>query len=216
MKKFLALAMAIILTCSVLVASAREIFTDVPTDDWATPYIYNLADRGIVGGYGDGTFKPLANVERCEYAKMLVNISGVELVSNTVSPYVDVPSDQWYFPYINSAPFITGYFEGGTLFFAPEDDATREDVTVAMVKALEIDVTKYTDCDAYLQARFVDWEKISAHNRAYIVAAIDNKIVTGDEEGTFRPGDPIIRAEVVALLYRAFPDDKNVKANSLK
>ncbi len=215
MKKFLALAMTIILTCSGLSVSAREVFTDVPESDWAAPYIYNLADRGVVGGYGDGTFKPGDNVQRCEYAKMLVNIAEVEIVSSTVSPYVDVPSDQWFFPYINSAPFITGYVENGTLFFAPEDAATREDVTVAMVKVLGINVSEYSNAAEFLSARFSDWKSISTHNLKYIAAAVDNGIITGDASGTFRPGDPIIRAEVVAVLYRAFPDHNNVKPNKL-
>lgn len=215
MKKFLALAMTIILTCSGLSVSARELFTDVPETDWAAPYIYNLVDRGVVGGYGDGTFKPWDNVQRCEYAKMLVNIADVELISSTVSPYVDVPAGQWFFPYINSAPFITGYVEDGTLFFAPEDAASREDVTVAMVKVLGIDISKYSDAAEYLAARFSDWKSISSHNLGYIAAAVNMGIITGDENGTFRPGDPIIRAEVVAVLYRAFPDENKVEANEL-
>ena len=158
MKKFLALAMTIILTCSSLSVSSRELFTDVPESDWAAPYIYNLVDRGVVGGYGDGTFRPWNNVERCEYAKMLVNIAGIELVSSAVSPYVDVPSDQWFFPYINSAPFITGYVENGTLFFAPEDAATREDVAVAMVKALGINISSYKGSTNLLSTKFSDFK----------------------------------------------------------
>ena len=150
-----------------------------------------------------------------EYAKMLVNISGVEIVSNTVSPYVDVPADQWYFKYINSAPFITGYIDGEILYFSPEEAAAREDVAVAMVKVLGIDVSKYNDADAYLRERFSDWEDISSHNRKSIAASVDRGLITGDQSGTFRPADPIIRSEVVAVLYRAFPDDKNVNANSL-
>ncbi len=215
MKRFIALVMTVVLTCGGLCASARELFVDVPEDSWAAPYIYNLADRGIVGGYGDGTFKPWDNVQRCEYAKMLVNIAEVELVSSTVSPYTDVPVGEWYFPYVSSAPFITGYVSDGTLFFAPEEPASREDVAVAMVKVLGVDISKYEDPDGFLAERFSDWEDISAHNRAYIAASVDKGVITGDEDGTFRAKDPIIRAEVVAVLYRAFPDEHNVTANPL-
>lgn len=214
MKKLMALIIAIILTCGGLGVSARELFTDVPETEWAAPYIYNLAGRGIVGGYGDGTFAPWSNVQRCEYAKMLVNIAGIDLVSSAVSPYQDVSSEQWYFPYINSAlSLITGYTVDGNLLFKPEEPATREDVTVAMVKALGIDVSQFTDPDGYLAMRFSDWQEVSSHNRAYISAAVDRGVITGDENGTFRPHDPIVRAEVVAVLYRAFPDENNVQAN---
>ena len=215
LKKFLALVMTIILTCSGLSVSARDLFTDVPETDWAAPYIYNLVDRGVVGGYGDGTFKPWDNVQRCEYAKMLVNIADINIVSSSVSPYTDVPADQWFFPYINSAPFITGYVENGILFFAPEDAASREDVTVAMIKVLGINVVDTATATEYLSARFSDWQSISTHNLGYIAAAVNAGIITGDADGTFRPGAPIIRAEVVAVLYRAFPDEHNVEANKL-
>lgn len=212
MKKFMTFIIVIILIFGTTACSARELFTDVPETDWAADYIYELVDRGVVGGYGDGTFAPQNNVQRCEYAKMLVNIAEIELVSSSISPYHDVPADQWYFPYINSAlSLITGYTKDGELYFKPEEAATREDVTVAMVKALGIDISKYKDPDGYLSSRFSDWQSISSHNRAYIVAAVDEGVITGDksytdEMPTFRPGDPIIRAEVVAVLCRAFPD----------
>ena len=211
MKRFITFAVAIILVCGTTACSAREVFTDVPEDDWAAPYIYELVDRGVVGGYGDGTFAPQNYVQRCEYAKMLVNIAGIEIVSSAISPYNDVPSDQWYFSYINSAlSLITGYTERGTLYFKPEEPATREDVTVAMIKALGVNVKKYSDSDGFLSERFLDWQSISSHNRAYVAAAVDMGVITGDMSyggmPTFRPSDPIIRAEVVAVLCRAFPD----------
>lgn len=217
MKRLLALIVVVLIFGS-LSCSARELFDDVPESDWAAPYIYNLVDRGIVSGYGDGTFGPTNNVQRCEYAKMLVNIAGININSSATSPYRDVPTDQWFFPYINSAlSLITGYTIDGELYFKPEEVATREDVTVAMVKALGIDISKYSNYNEYLSAKFADWNDISLHNRAYVTAAVDKGIITGDMAyngmATFRPKDSIIRAEVVAVLYRAFPDNKNVEAN---
>ncbi|MEE1048843.1 MAG: S-layer homology domain-containing protein [Clostridia bacterium] len=211
MKKFLALTIAIILAYGGLGVSAREAFTDVPESEWMAPYIYNLVDRGVVSGYGDGTFGPMNNVQRCEYAKMLVNIADIELVQSASSPYSDVPADQWFFPYVNSIlSLITGYTVNGVLYFKPYEAATREDVTVAMVKALGVDVTQYTDAEGYLASRFTDWKEISSHNYEYIVAAVDKGIITGNVDGTFRPHDPITRAEVSIILCRAFPGENAV------
>lgn len=212
MKKLLSLTLTALLVFGVLNVTASELFDDVPETDWAAPYIYNLADRGIVSGYGDGTFGRNNNVLRCEYAKMLVNIADLYVQQSSVSPYSDVPTYEWYFPYIISAgPYMTGFVSNdGTLYFEPESAATREAVTVAMVKALRIDVSPYSDADNYLAGKFSDWNEISPYNRAYIAAAVDNGIITGDQNGTFRPKSPIIRAEVVAVLYRAFPDENNI------
>lgn len=193
-------------------ASAVELFDDVPETDWAAPYIYNLVDRGVINGYGDGSFGRNNDVLRCEYAKMLVNIAGIYVQQSSVSPYSDVSAAEWYFPYITScATYMTGFQSSdGTLYFNPEEPATREAVTVAIVKALRIDVSPYKDSNDYLAGKFSDWSSISSHNRQYIAAAVDKGIITGDQNGTFRPDSPIIRAEVVAVLYRAFPDEHNV------
>ena len=212
MKKLLTLTLTILMVFGTVSASARELFDDVPETDWAAPYIYNLVDRGVINGYGDGSFGRNNDVLRCEYAKMLVNIAGIYVQQSSVSPYSDVPTTEWYFPYItSSAAYMTGFQSSdGTLYFNPEAPATREAVTVAIVKALRIDVSPYKDSNDYLAGKFSDWSSISSHNRQYIAAAVDKGIITGDQNGTFRPDSPIIRAEVVAVLYRAFPDEHNV------
>lgn len=153
---------------------------------------------------------PQITVERCEYAKMLVGITKTPLSTSLTTPYSDVPSEEWYFPYVNSSlPFITGFTENGTLTFRPVQKATREEVTVALIKALGVDLSPYQDAGSYLTQRFHDVDSISPHNRIYIAAAVDKGYITGDDGGTFRGQDPIIRAEVVAILCRAFP--KNAK-----
>lgn len=183
-------------------------FTDVPADAWEAPYVYSLVSRGILNGYGDGTFGPRQTVQRCEYGKMLVCITNTPLSTSITSPYVDVAPEAWYFPYVNSSlPFITGFTTDGVLTFRPEEDATREVVTVALVKALGLDLSPYGDPTAFLKERFWDVDTISVHNRVYIAAAVDQGIITGDENGSFRGQDSIIRAEVVAILCRAFPTD---------
>lgn len=215
LKKLTALAAAAAVFCCSCAASARELFTDVREDEWAAPYIYNLTDRGIVSGYGDGTFLPWNNVQRCEYAKMLVNIAGIKIVPSSVSPYADVPYGEWFFPYVNAAAlYMTGFQDSdGNLFFSPFEPATREAVTVAMVKALSLDISQYDDPSWYLSTKFSDWDRISSHNRAYICAAVDSGVITGDVPdggglGTFRPSDPILRSEIVFVLYRAFPNSE--------
>ena len=202
--RVLCLTLALLTLCAPVFA-AKLVFTDVPRDSWAAPYVYELVDRGIVGGFGDGTFGPDFPVQRCEYAKMLVNITPLPLSDSLVSPYSDVPNWEWYFPYVNSClKYIPGYTSGGTLYFRPEWDASREDVAAALVKVKKINLEPYSDADTYLREKFSDVETISTHNRIYIAAAVDKGYLTGDEEGTFRGNSSITRAEVAAILCRAF------------
>ena len=193
-----------------------SLFSDVPEEAWEAPFVYDLVDRGILSGYGDGTFGPRITVKRCEYAKMLVSITNTPISTSVSTPYVDVPGWEWYFPYVNSSlSYITGFTTDSVLYFQPEWDATREDVTVALVKALGIDLAPYGDPTGFLSERFSDTDSISAHNRVYIAAAVDKGYITGNTDGTFRGQDSIIRAEIVAILCRAFPagDDELTASN---
>ncbi len=197
----------ILMTVQVTAFAEHTIFLDVPEDAWEAPYVYELAERGIIDGLGDGNFGPSKPVQRCEYAKMLVGISNTPISTSISTPYIDVPIGKWYFPYVNSSlPYITGFTQDGELRFEPKSYATREDVTVALIKALGIDVSIYEDPAGYLSARFRDVDTISVHNMPYIAAAVDKGYILGDSEGTFRGQDTIIRAEVAAVLCRAFPE----------
>lgn len=56
--------------------SAKSSFTDLAGYDWATEYINYAAAKGVISGYGDGTFKPSAKVSYEEMASMLVRALG--------------------------------------------------------------------------------------------------------------------------------------------
>ena len=188
-------------------AENRITYTDVAEDYWAAPYIYEMTNREIVGGYGDGTFGPLNQVERGEYAKMLTNIADLPLQAGTGTPYADVDTSQWYFPYVKATQaYINGFNENGYLLFKPEDPATREDVTVALMKALGDDLSEYYYIDNLLSNVFWDYESIAVHNRPYVAAAVDRGFITGHQDGSFKGGDGIQRDEMCAILHRAFPD----------
>jgi PKD repeat protein/Tol biopolymer transport system component len=45
-------------------APPTAFFSDVPTDHWAFRYVEYCHDEGVVGGYGDGTYRPLLAVTR--------------------------------------------------------------------------------------------------------------------------------------------------------
>ena len=66
-KKLTALLLAVFMILSTVSGFAFDAtFTDVPADAWEAPYVYDLVGRGILCGYGDGTFGPRDTVKRCE------------------------------------------------------------------------------------------------------------------------------------------------------
>lgn len=207
-----AFAAVILLICFGFVSVSATAFYDVPDDYWAAPYITSLESRGIVSGYGDGYFLPENNVQRCEYAKMLVNAAGISLSSARTSPYADVDVNQWYLPYINAITAQMPGYQSSTagdsrIYFKPEDYATREDVTVALMRALNYDLAEYYPVsDSLLSDVFYDYASIPKQDRPYIAEAVKRGYITGTQEGTFEGSDPITRCEVCAVLCRAFPE----------
>lgn len=59
-------------------AQTNTIFTDVPSTHWASGYIAQATNQGIVNGYGDGTFGPDDKVQYQDVVKMLMVTLGYE------------------------------------------------------------------------------------------------------------------------------------------
>jgi hypothetical protein len=93
-------------------------FPDVGSDYWAQPFIQALAQRKIITGFADGTFKPNNPVDRAEFAAMIqkaFNQSPVRQLS--AGGFRDVPRDYWAASAIQEA-YETGFMNGypGALF----------------------------------------------------------------------------------------------------
>ena len=99
-------------------------FNDVGADNPFYGYIETAVSRGLVSGYGDGTFQPDAFVTRAQVAKILVLARGWHANPDLVVPLGDVTSSHWAWPYIQAAlqhGVVTGYGDNN---FRPNDDAT--------------------------------------------------------------------------------------------
>jgi hypothetical protein len=67
-------------------------FPDAPMQQWYGPYVHAARCQGVISGYPDGTFRPSANINYAEAAKIIANLdSEAEL---------DVKDGaMWYLPY---------------------------------------------------------------------------------------------------------------------
>lgn len=92
--------------------------------------------------------------------------------------------------------------EGGE--FRPDEPVTRLDFAVWVARAMELAPEA---ADAPL---FTDWEEIPVEDRPWVAAAVKAGLVGGYPEPgggpgarSFRPGNPIVRAELATVLGRA-------------
>lgn len=58
MKRAVAICLLVIMTMSTPATFAARLFTDIPEDYWAMPFIIKVVENDIMPGYSDATYKP--------------------------------------------------------------------------------------------------------------------------------------------------------------
>lgn len=188
-----------------------RLFIDVDEGHWAYQPIKRLSDRNIIMGYPDGSYKPQKKVQRKEYALMLASIAGLKSPVPEEHIYADVPAGVWYGPAVAAVRLYMPGSAGqdGQNYFHPDEDAARQDVISALVKALRVN---YKQVDPrILQETFMDYKQIAQDVRLQVAWAVQNNLIRGFPDGSFRPREGITRAEVAAILYRAYFVDNSIK-----
>ncbi len=75
-------------------------FTDVPTNFWAYGAIETAYNRGIISGYGNGTFIPNRIILRGEVARMASNSGGFNDSPTRGQDFTDVDSNNFAYQYV--------------------------------------------------------------------------------------------------------------------
>lgn len=169
---------------------------------WAERGVARLVARGVVNGYADGTFKPENGVTRAEFSKLIIVALGkageLPALQGVPSSFTDVPNWHWAKGYLELA-YELGLIEGdaqGRIY--PDRALTRLQTTIMIMRALGYR-HPFTDP---APANYKDLGGLSADERSYIGIASKIGIVTGFPDGTFRPQDPVTRAQASVLINR--------------
>lgn len=181
------------------VKNGTFLFLDVPPDHWAYTYIGVLKHKGVTRGYEDGTYRPSNPASRDEIAALLVRSLYGEIFNFSDVPYfTDVNPSMWAFRYIQKL-----YEEGLTLGcggsrFCPKEATSRAEIVAFIVRALLGEDFAFSHVPYFWDAQDDHWAF------KYIQKGRELGIVQGYGDGSFRPDTFVTRAEVAALLWRAF------------
>ncbi|WP_059050396.1 S-layer homology domain-containing protein [Paenibacillus senegalimassiliensis] len=180
-------------------------FTDLPSTHWANSYIAEMVNRKVISGYPDGKFRPNNTITRAEFAKIMITASGITPKKVNYSSFSDIESTNWASPFVESVKdYMTGYRTAdGKYIFNPSAPATREDVAVALVKLKGYDANRLPD-QSTIEAMFKDYAGISESAKSYVALSVENGLVSGFQDETFRPQATITRAEATVMLWRAY------------
>ena len=159
---------------------------------WADPYAEQLVEWGVMSAASD--LRLDAQATRAEFVAMCNRAFGYTRLGSM--PFTDVPASKWYAQDINIA-YNAGYFEGySNAKAAPEAPLTREQAAVLLARNLRLqetvgEVTAFTDGHA-----LEDW------SRGLIGAAVAEGMISGYDDGSFRPANNITRGELASMLVR--------------
>ncbi|MED4602630.1 S-layer homology domain-containing protein [Paenibacillus validus] len=191
--------------------------------EWAARYIASLASKKVFEGYEDGTFQPRKTISRIEAITAAVRLMGLR--DQAESPeakqanlnFSDAKKVQekypWAVGYVSVALQNDLFTETDTMV-QPEKEADRLWATTLLVKALKLQDEAKAKMNAKLP--FKDSNKIPAGSVGYIAVALEKNLIDGYEDNTFRPNQPVTRAELAALLDRTgsqLPDHTSVKGS---
>ena len=119
---------------------------DVFSDVAGSPYeaaIYDLAGRGVITGFEDGTFHPNDPVSRQQFVKMIVKALALPLTGSEACPFADVllqtASDPLYPSRYVTICAVRGITQGKTATtFDPYRAVTREQLVTMIVRAASL------------------------------------------------------------------------------
>lgn len=194
----MALTLAVILTILPVAASAADSsFSDVPKTHWAHDYIEYGAGTGIIYGVGNGKFDPNGTVTQAMFVTLMCRTAFRDWASPTPAP-----GETWYDSAWRAATTLD-LFEGTYLDY----DWANEDVNrfemAQFIRNICVNIYGYSDSSG---TDVVNGLKDFLYSPQRVMDGIafcyEYGIITGYEDGTFRGGETMTRAQAAAVIYR--------------
>lgn len=204
--------MAALLTVQVAAATP---FTDVRADQWFAESVNYCKEKGFVGGYADGSFKPNNNITRAEFCAMLNQMAKTLSLKKTTADatareqyakkYIDYEQEKWYSEAV--ADCLANGFIGGTSSntLSLDRNILRQDVAVMVDRVFGWEFEPNTH-----QGSLCNDEYSSDGQHRYwwipMYRFIDLGIYKGDANWDWSKGSayknnyPITRAEMCAVF----------------
>ncbi|MCM3760994.1 S-layer homology domain-containing protein [Alkalihalobacillus oceani] len=172
-------------------------FSDVDENAWYYDNVNYLVDKGVLGGYTDGTLRPMGTLTRAEAAKMIADSLEIGTNPNATLDFTDTKNGVWYTAPIAALVergILNGFPDGS---FRPNATVTRAEFAVMVKAAYMLEAEE----GAGNNTTFPDVVAGSWYEGA-VETLVDLGIVGGRTNGTFDPGATVLRAESAAFLHR--------------
>ena len=215
------LVYAIPATYSVAEAATKTTFKDVPKSHWAYESIKQVAEKGLVADYSDGTYKPSAQVTRAEFATFLSRVFDGN--DHTPSKFSDVGASHWANDAIQEG-LAVGFIKASDFSknrFEPNKAMTRGEMSRWLANGLahaNADYGKAIEEMANSNLTLIPIPEfykggVDKKDLPYIGVALGTGLLSGYEDFTFKPNGNTTRAEVATILIRYMDTLKKVPSD---
>ena len=191
----IALIVYLVISPSSRVSAAT--ITDI-NGHWAQASINKWITAGFISGYPEGSFKPDHKISRAEFVTLISKAFKKQNLKAKCS-FADVKQSDWFYSMVVSGEaggYISGY-EGDT--FRPNKPISRQEAAVIITRLLQLNTNSNN-----VNMGFKDAVKFPSWSITSVKAVVENKIMKGYADGTFKAEQSITRAEAVQALDRAY------------
>lgn len=214
MKKIVSILLASALSMSALPVFAESTFSDVNGNySWAYDYVEDMASKGLISGYEDGTYRPGKDVSRMEAFALFARLMGSNSEANKDAleiakvKYADVLKS-----------YGLSYAEGDIAFMLMKGVITEEELdtyfkgskkseampryeaAILITKAMlgEKDATE----EVLIDMDYSDVTDIPKDARQYVYYVSESDIMSGMGDGTFSPKTKVNRGQIAVMLSK--------------
>lgn len=127
----------------------------------------------------------------------VISISSIGHAQDDSIQFTDVPKSKPYYEAVNSLSsrgYISGYSDGT---FRPSANVTRGQAAKIIANVLHLDISKVKN------PGFIDIS--TAHQYySYIAVLVEAGVISGFEDKTFKPNEPMTRAHMSKMIIKGF------------
>lgn len=178
------------------ISDADEVIFEDCTGHWAAEDIQYMYQNGYVNGVSENSFAPENLVTRAEFAAMAVRILGLEQLTYS-GTFGDVKANDWHASVVETA-YKAGIIQGSDGNFRPNDNITREEMAVILMRVYRINQEYAAQGDS----KFADSEEVSSWAAEDVRSACELGLVQGMADGTFAPHLNTTRAQAATVFKR--------------
>lgn len=166
---------------------------------WADPYLDQLVDWGVMRA--DQTANPDTPLTRAEFMAIINRAYGYQEMGEM--PFEDVSEGDWFYDDVAIA-YNAGYMKGTSKTTAsPNDHLTREQAVCILGRNMMMKETPGEDM------AFTDSRSISSWARGMVKTAVNQYIIGGFPDDSFRPKDNITKGQMAVLVTRCVGNPVN-------